>query len=129
MKVLKDIRLQNWGEKDKAIVIYFLHYNSEKEAERKWYERLQRINEKNLYIIATDNDGMSKIQIEQWKKMKCNNMVIFSSKAYPELPYVFLLKKYKGNMNVGKYVNDVNKITGLNYAEETFDFVEFLNKK
>lgn len=59
--------------------------------------------------------------------MKCNNIVVFSAKEYSELQYVFLLKKHKGRENVGKYVNNVNKLTGLRYAEEEFDFVEFIN--
>lgn len=116
------------GEGENEITIYFMHYKSKEEAGEKWYERMNRINTDNLFVIATDN-GMSEDELKEWGKMKCRNMVIFVAKKYPNLEYTFWLRKYEAQDNVGKYVNDVDMITGLRYVEKEFDFVEFLNKK
>lgn len=116
------------GDAEREITIYFLHYKDQADAEMKWNERTKRINEENLFVIATDNDGMTKEDLEKWKKMKCKNKVIFTANQYPELPYVFFLEKYKDKESVGKYVNDINNFTGLRYVERVFDFCDFLNK-
>lgn len=117
------------GEEDKEITIFFLHYQSKEEAKNKWNERIKRIDEDNLYVIATDNDGISKNDLERWKEMKCKNKVVFVANQCTDLDYAYLLKKYEGKESVGKYVNDINQSTGIRYVEEEFDFVDFLNKQ
>lgn len=116
------------GEGDKKIIVNFLHYADRDEAEIKWYERLERMNENNLFVIATDNDGMTKEKLQEWSKMKCRNIVVFTAQDYPEYPYTFWLEKYSGRENVGKCINDLNRITGVRYVESVFNFSNFLNQ-
>ena len=123
----KKYPVANLGKGNMAIKIFFMHYKSQQEALDKWNERIKRIDEKNLYVIATDNEGMTEELLSKWKAMQCRNIVVFTAKKYQELDYTFLLEKYQGRTSVGKYVNDVNKWTGIRYVEKAFDFVNFFN--
>ena len=116
------------GEDDREITIYFLHYKDQSDAEMKWNERIKRIKEENLFVVATDNDGMTEEQLKKWGEMNCKDKVVFTANKYPQLPYAFYLEKYKDKGSVGKCINDVNKFTGLRYVESKFDFCDFLNK-
>ena len=39
------------------IHVYFTHYNTREEAERKWEDRKKRIDWDNVYVLATDRGG------------------------------------------------------------------------
>lgn len=110
----------------KDIRIFFMHYASREEAESKWYERANRVDYNNLFLICSDK-GLTYGDIERYDKIACTNKVIFTAKRYPEIKCHFFLEKYKNDSCVGKYVNDINPKTGVRYIEKVFDFVSFFN--
>ena len=117
----------NLGKDEMLIKIFFKHYKSKAEVEDKWNKRIQRIDMNNLFVIATDNDGMTEDMLKRWEDMKCRNIVVFTANEYSEIKYSFVLEKYRGNSSVGKYVNDKNKFTGIRYVEKVFDFARFFD--
>lgn len=106
--------------------IHFTHYATNEEALKKWNERKSRIDFDNLYILFNDKDGITEEQIRSLKKVNCRNLCVFTSKEYPDLPYTFCVKKYRGQPCVGNLLKK-SKLTGLREFEEIFDYVKWLN--
>lgn len=60
------------------VVINFVHYKTEEEAESKWNERKQRINYNNIYFLLSDYEGLDKEDMEKLKGLSYNNFEVFS---------------------------------------------------
>ena len=110
------------------VKIYFMHYLNEKEAAEKWNERSKRFNYDNYYIIGSDV-GLDKEDIKRLAKIETNNTVIFTAGKWGHMPKCYTLEKYKGQNDVGKFINDIDEKTGVRYVESVFDFVSFFNTK
>lgn len=108
------------------IRIYFNHYKSFEQAVLKWEERTKRIDLNNIFIIAqdwvSDNERLSRAEVEAWGKVKCKNLVMFTQIPYDDLPYTrFIDKQTMKNFLV------TNKITGLRKFELVFNYAKWLN--
>jgi uncharacterized protein (DUF1919 family) len=110
----------------KDILVYFMHYESIEEAEKKWYERSRRVNFNNIFFITSDLN-LTYDEIQRFDRIQCSNKVVFTAREYSDIKSAFFLEKYKNEKYVGKFVNDINKSTGVRYVEEVFDFVAFFN--
>lgn len=108
------------------IKIYFVHYTSFDEAKRKWEERKLRINKKNLFVIATDRDGMNFKLLERFDKLPYRK-VIFTHKEYLNIKSSCYIKGFE-NMNSVGDLWEFSSIKGNYLFEEHFDSVKFLNK-
>lgn len=107
------------------VEIFFLHYRSADEARIKWESRKKRIHYDNIYIIA--KDGMlDENEILRLEEIKCNNLVVFTSKNYSKCKSVFPISKYSGMDEVGPYLDDINDIN-VSFIEYEYDFATFLN--
>lgn len=108
------------------VTIYFLHYKSEEEAERKWNERKRRVNYDNLFFIMTDRDGCTYEDLKAFDGLTgCRNKVVFTHKNYPELKYSFHLKKFEKDGQVG-VITKLKKFSWFRDLD-AFDWREFLN--
>lgn len=115
------------GKNIATLRIDFNHENDTEEAKRKWDERKKRINMDNLYIILYKLDGVSVEQLKKLEKVKCNNKVVLTEKAIPEIEWSFLIKpNYRENYPSAYLGKDV---FGVRRFEKKFDFVEFLNQR
>ncbi|MGN0334355.1 MAG: DUF1919 domain-containing protein [Lachnospiraceae bacterium] len=109
------------------IKIWFNHYTSEKDAEEKWNSRKNRINRKNLFILMSERDGITREDILKLGEVPCKNRVIFTSHQYEDIPYACFLPPYEGEEQVGYYLQK-NPLTDKTVMEKYFDFTEWLNQ-
>lgn len=66
------------------VIIYFVHYKTPEEARDAWTRRKDRIIWDNLYVIATDQDGMYLPELmERFDKLPYKK-VMFTARAYPQ---------------------------------------------
>ena len=113
------------------MLIHFNHYQTEKEAAKKWYERIKRINKDNLYIIGADRpvDGVEVTyeDIASLKEVPCKGKVVFSTRHYDDIDYIVPLPKAPDGDFVNTYMFDKNKNLNRWRWEDAFDWVHWLN--
>ena len=108
----------------KDIIVTFTHFSSFNDAVTAWNKRRDRVNYDNLWIIATDRDGISEDDIYALKNVPCRGMVVFTAKKY-DLPYCFQLKQFVQQGYVGNILKQT--LFGKRYFELYFDYVAWLN--
>lgn len=106
------------------ITVYFTHYSSFPEAISAWKKRAKRVNYDNLYIIASDRDGMTRDDIERLGNVKCKKLVCFTAKKY-EYPWCFQVKEFENDRQIGSILKKT--ITGKWKFETFFDYIGWLN--
>lgn len=108
------------------ITIYFLHYKSKEDAEKKWNERKLRVNYNNLFFIMTDRDGCTYEDLKAFDELSgCRNKVVFTHKKYPEFKSSFYLKKFNNDGQVG-VITKLKKFSWFRDLD-AFDWCKFLN--
>lgn len=108
--------------------IYFLHYTTEEEANKKWEERKQRINYDNIFIMMTDRDGCTYEDLKNFDNLEYKNKVVFTHIEYPEIKSSFYIKGYENENQVGHIHEFLNENTGIKHYDE-FDYVSWFNKE
>lgn len=73
------------------VKVYFTHYNSEDEAQKKWEERKKRVNLDNLFILM-DGDNCTEQQIRTFDALPQQHKAIITMAEYPELKSVWAIK-------------------------------------
>lgn len=113
------------------ILIHFNHYKTNEEAEAKWEERKKRINYDNLFIIASDrplnSNPVTYEDMKSLEKIKCRGKIVFSTRMYPDVPYIIHLPKDKEGDFVNTYMLDKTNILHRWKWEKVFDYVSWLN--
>lgn len=106
--------------------IYFMHYDTEAEAEAKWNERKQRINYNNLFVLFNDRDGCTYDDMIAFEKMPFENKIIFTNKQYPDIKSSFYIRGFENQDSVGNCFDYVPKGLGKKYYDQ-FDYVSWFN--
>ncbi len=106
--------------------IYFMHYDTEAEAEAKWNERKQRINYDNLFVLFNDRDGCTYDDMIAFEKMPFENKIIFTNKQYPDIKSSFYIRGFENQDSVGNCFDYVPKGLGKKYYDQ-FDYVSWFN--
>ena len=114
-------------ENGSPITIYFTHYPTEEEAERKWYERAKRINRDNLFVFLEERDGIGREDLEKLAGLPVRGIVAFTCNQYPDLPYCVYLEKYHRDGEVGNILRKSYLDDSREY-EHFFDFVKWFNE-
>lgn len=110
------------------IIIYFMHYNSFQEAKEKWVERAQRIDNNNLFIIMTDNNGCTYEQVVMFDKLPYKNKVILTNRNYKDISSAVYMKSFEYAQEVG-ILSDWKPGFWKRRWIDDFDYVSFLNQK
>lgn len=110
------------------IKVYFMHYKSFEEAEKKWFERAERIVWDNIFVIATDKDGCTYDDLCAFEKLPYEHKVIFTHRDYPELKSAYYIKGYENCDEVG-ILSDFRPGFFRRRYIDVFDYVSFLNGK
>lgn len=119
-----------WGEKYPIgklddIFIYFMHYNTCKEARDSWNRRKKRVNLNKILILCTDRDGFNMSTYLEWKKIKYPKILFTNNKKYSKDSIYY--SEYKNNSCISDiisnrkfYRNDVliNTINSLKKEEK-----------
>ena len=119
-----------WGEKYPIgklddIFVYFMHYNTCKEARDSWNRRKKRVNLNKILILCTDRDGFNMSTYLEWKKIKYPKILFTNNKKYSKDSIYY--SEYKNNSCISDiisnrkfYRNDVliNTINSLKKEEK-----------
>ena len=108
----------------KDIIVVFTHFSCFNDAVDAWKKRSKRVNYNNLWIIATDADGVTEEDISALNDIPCRGMVVFTAKKY-DYPYCFQLKEFEPQGHVGNILK--RTLSGKRYYEQYFDYVAWLN--
>lgn len=106
------------------LLLYFVHYKSLDEAKKKWDSRKNRINWNNIYIIATDRDGLTEKLLMRFLALPYANKKIFTHFPVPEYKDVVYIKGYENEKQIEGLMF---KTSGGHYLIDQFDWVNWLN--
>lgn len=83
------------------VKIIFLHYDSEEQAQKKWKERVKRINYSKIFIISTDRDGFNEECYEKFKNINHPKALITANYEWSKEDFCIYIDKYKEQGFVG----------------------------
>ncbi len=83
------------------VKIIFLHYDSEEQAQKKWNERVKRINYSKIFIISTDRDGFNEECFENFKKINQPKALITANHEWSKEEFSIYIENYKEQGFVG----------------------------
>ena len=107
------------------VKIYFVHYKTPEEARDAWMRRKERIVWDNIFVIATDHDGMYLPELlERFDKLPYNK-VMFTAKSYPQYPWAVQVRQFKRRRNV-RIMTDFANLRGQRYYETCFDLAQWV---
>ncbi len=108
------------------IELRFVHYRSEEEAVSAWRRRCERIAWDNLFIIATDHDGMGKAELlERFDKLPYRNKLMFTSQSLPQYDWAVTVPQFAGRRQVEIMTLFAN-IKGERYYEACFRIADWI---
>ena len=110
------------------IKIYFVHYNTNKEAEEKWNERKSRINLENLFVLMAERDECTMEDLIAFDNLSYENKIVFTHLPYDNIKSSFYIKGFENDKQVGECFRFKNRYTGKKYYDD-FDYVSWFNKK
>lgn len=82
------------------LVLFFVHYSSIEESNRKWQERKKRISLDNIVVIALDRDGMTDELKDRFERLPYHK-VLFTAVPDPIHPSAFCIPGYE-NAGIGR---------------------------
>lgn len=108
------------------IEVRFVHYKSNEEAESKWRERSDRIIWDNIYVIATNHDGLGReILLERFNQLPYLNKILFVSREYPQYDWAICVPQFKNRFQV-KIMTNIANFQGQRYYELVFDIPQWI---
>lgn len=111
------------------IEIRFVHYHSNEEAEAKFRERAQRIVWKNIFVVATNHDGLNQPQwMTRFDRLPYANKLMYTSHEYPEYPWAVCVPQFKGRFQV-RIMTSFADFRGRRYYETAFNLTEWIVNK
>lgn len=106
------------------LTIFFVHYQSFKEAQKKWNERKKRVNMENIVIFNTDREGMTDDLKDRFEALPYRK-VLFTHLPDNKHNSCFYIKGYEEEKCVG-IITDHDTCDGKRPIDQ-FDYVGFLN--
>lgn len=106
------------------LVVNFTHYRTYQDGIEAWYKRFHRVDYSNIYIIATDRDGVGKSDIKALGNVKCKKILCFTADKY-DYPWCFQIEQFAGESQIGDIIGKT--LSGKWRFENFFDYVGWLN--
>ncbi len=107
----------------------FVHYHSENECIEKWRQRASRVVWDNIFIIATDVDGMYQEKwMERFDKLPYENKIMFVAREWPQYNWTVRVPAFK-NRNCVHILTDFTNCRGQRYYETAFDIAGWISQK
>lgn len=107
------------------IEVRFVHYKSKEEAREKWIERSKRIIWDNIFVIATNHDGLgSEDCLERFDKLPYKK-IMYVSQVYPKYEWAVCVPQFKGRFQVRIMTNFAN-FHGERYYETAFNLADWI---
>lgn len=106
------------------IKVYFLHYDTCKDAKEKWIERSKRINYDHILVLCTDKDKFNDDCYSKWKKIGYSKLLFTSNENYIENSLYFKSNMFKETQNIidsrSIYKNNVLRNLIFNLCKNNF---------
>ena len=110
------------------VEVNFVHYVSSEESKQKWKIRAERIAWDNIFIIATDNDGMCHEEcLKKFDELPYKNKIMFVSKDYPQYDWAIQIKTFKHHFQC-RGATGFADMKGHRYYETAFDIAEWIRR-
>lgn len=110
------------------VMLYFLHYSTEKEAAEAWSRRKARVNLDNLFVIFTDRDGCTYEDLLRFDRLSIKNKVVFTHVDYKEIASAFYIPGFEKDASVGNLLAFKSRFSLKKYYD-AFDYVSWFNGK
>lgn len=108
------------------VEINFVHYKTAAEASEAWNRRKNRIVWDNIFVVATDHDGMYLPEmLERFDALPYENKVMFTAKNYPQYAWAVQVPQFKHRNNVRIMIAFAN-FRGERYYETCFDIADWI---
>ena len=97
------------------IEIYFMHYDTEEDAAKKWYRRAERINWNCIIYKISERNTFTPEMMQKFAELPLKNKLIFASKKYTDDTVI---------------IDNINTLVGdeTPEIEKYFDESKYLNK-
>ena len=112
----------------KSISLYFPHDKDYEKINCDWQRRSKRVNYKNIYIIATDRDGLTTDLLERFSELTFIHKILLSSKPYKEYDFVQYFPQYKDQDQVTSMISIINMFGKREY-QQGWDYIQWLNNR
>ncbi len=110
------------------IEVHFVHYKTPEQCIEKWKTRFGRVIWDNIFIIATNVDGLYDPKLmERFDKLPYKNKIMFVSKEYPEYDWAIPTKEFMGRFQVRPMPGYAN-MKGQRYYETNFDIAKWIRE-
>lgn len=101
------------------IEIYFMHYDTQEEANDKWQRRKLRINRSHMIFKMSERDGATEKTIQDFLNLNYKNKILFTQNNYGNKPGAIYIPKLKlvdkiGSSEVGITLQKFNIVKYLN---------------
>ena len=108
------------------IEVNFVHYKTEEECVDSWNRRSKRIVWDNIFIVATNHDGMCHDDcMERFDKLPYKNKIMFVTKKYPQYEWAVPIKQFKNRFQC-RVTTAFADMKGHRYYETAFDIADWI---
>ena len=127
-----DMEFFSWEGRDFPIAkiddieVNFVHYKTPDECIEKWKKRSQRIVWDNIFIVATNHDGMNHDEnMERFDKLPYKNKIMFVTREYPEYDWAIPIRQFRNRFQC-RITTAFADMKGHRYYETAFDIAEWI---
>ncbi len=127
-----DMEFFTWPGRDFPIAkiddieVNFVHYKTQEECIEKWKKRAKRIVWDNIYIVATNHDGMYQEKcMKLFDELPYKNKIMFVSNEYPQYSWAIPIKQFKGRYQC-RITTSYADLRGHRYYETAFDIAQWI---
>ena len=110
------------------IEVNFVHYKTPEECVEKWKERAERIIWDNIFIVATNHDGMCHDDcMERFDRLPYKNKIMFVSKDYPQYDWAIPIRQFKNRFQC-RVTTSFADMKWHRYYETEFDIAKWIRE-
>lgn len=108
------------------IEVNFVHYKTQEACVEKWKTRAERIVWDNIFVIATNHDGMCHDDcMELFDKLPYKNKIMFVTKEYPQYDWAIPIRQFKNRFQC-RITTSFADMKGHRYYETAFDIAKWI---
>lgn len=111
----------------KDVKIYFMHYDSERDAQEAWDRRKKRMNWDHLYVLYTDRSGCSMDDLKAFDALPYEHKVVFTHIPQPEIKSAYYITGYENETKVGILSDWQDESRPVKRVYDQFDYVGWFN--
>lgn len=132
--LMHEMEFFSWSGRDFPIAriddieVNFVHYKTPDECIDKWKKRAERIVWDNIFIVATNHDGMNHDDcMKRFDQLPYKNKIMFVSKEYPQYDWAIPIKQFHGRFQC-RVTTAFADMKGHRYYETAFNIANWIRK-